>query len=137
MLFRSAHNITVDVVDGNDVELMNHTSKKAISYCREKKGPYFIEAVTYRWRGHVGPSEDIDVGVKRKDDLDLWKKRDPIKRLLDALIDKHLFDLDQFDTLNDSVQLEIDDAWNQAMSDPYPNNEQLMETVYFDKETVK
>lgn len=135
--FAEAHNITYDVVDGNDIELMNRTAKQAVNFCRERKGPYFIEAVTYRWRGHVGPSEDIDVGVKRKDDLDLWKKRDPIKRLLDALIDKHLFDLDQFDMLNESVQLEIDDAWNQAMSDPYPNNEQLMETVYFDKETVR
>ena len=30
--------------------------------------------MTYRWRGHVGPREDTDVGVKRKDDLIHGKK---------------------------------------------------------------
>tara|TARA_B100000427_G_scaffold218858_1_gene182887 strand:- start:1362 stop:2435 length:1074 start_codon:yes stop_codon:yes gene_type:complete len=134
--FAKAHNIDYDIVDGNDIELMNQTAEKAVSYCREKKGPYFIEAITYRWRGHVGPSEDIDVGVKRKDDLAIWKKRDPVKRLFDALVYHKLFDQSDFDLLTQDVQAEIDHSWEQALSDPYPDNDQLFDTVYFDKETV-
>ena len=134
--FAKAHNIMHDIVDGNDIELMNQTAKKAITYCREQKGPYFIEAITYRWRGHVGPSEDIDVGVKRKDDLTLWKKRDPVKRLLDALINERLFNEEQYQSLLHDIQLEINSAWDKAKNDPYPKNEQLMDTVYYDKETV-
>ena len=36
--------------------------------------PFFLECITYRWRGRVGPSEDNDVGVDRKGNLDVWKK---------------------------------------------------------------
>ena len=46
----------------------------------------FLETITYRWKGHVGHRDDIDVGVKRKEDLSLWKKRDPINRLKISLL---------------------------------------------------
>ena len=36
---------------------------------------------TYRWRGHVGPSWDEDVGVERKDELHAWLDKDPIAAL--------------------------------------------------------
>ena len=86
--FAEAHGIPFKVIDGNNLTDIYEASEEAVKHCREDKGPYFIEAMTYRWRGHVGPREDIDVGVKRKDDLNKWKKRDPIRRLKDSLINK-------------------------------------------------
>lgn len=134
--YAKAHCMEHAVVDGNDIELMNSTAKEAVDFCRDRKGPFFIEAVTYRWRGHVGPSEDIDVGVKRKDDLALWKKRDPIRRLVDALKASNLLTDNALSAINESVKTEIEDAWAKAMNDPYPENSQLLDTVYFDKESV-
>ena len=72
-------------VDGNDVVSVAAAMEEAAEHARSGEGPFYIEAVTYRWRGHVGPSEDLDVGVKRKDDLATWKKRDPIARLAKAM----------------------------------------------------
>lgn len=83
--FAEAHCVAWRRVDGNDVVAMAAAMAEAAAHARAGKGPFYIEAVTYRWRGHVGPREDIDVGVKRKDDLTLWKKRDPIARLAAAL----------------------------------------------------
>jgi len=83
--FAEAHCVPWRRVDGNDVVAVAAAMAEAADHARAGEGPFFIEAVTYRWRGHVGPSEDIDVGVKRKDDLALWKKRDPIARLAAVL----------------------------------------------------
>ena len=42
--------------------------------------------MTYRHRGHVGPNDDVDVGVRRTmSELAQWKRRDPIDRLIAAL----------------------------------------------------
>ena len=61
-------------LDGNDVVALNQASRTAVEMCRRGGGPVFIEAVTYRWRGHVGPREDVDVGVSRAADLGKMEK---------------------------------------------------------------
>ena len=63
--FGRAHQITTEVVDGNDVLAVRDSARRLIKIAREQRKPGFLEAVTYRWRGHVGPNEDIDVGVRR------------------------------------------------------------------------
>ena len=83
--FAQAHGIPATVVDGNDVVAVAAAAGEMIQRARSGEGPAYLEAVTYRWRGHVGPREDMDVGVKRSQDLVLWKGRDPIGRLAVAL----------------------------------------------------
>ena len=73
--FAEVHNIPSETIDGNNISEVMRVAKKAISSMRNDNGPFFIEAVTYRWRGHVGPDENIDVGLKRKEDLNLWKMK--------------------------------------------------------------
>jgi len=80
--FAKSNKIKNYLVDGNDVVKLHLIIKKEIEKVREGKGPLFIECITYRWLGHVGPNEDIDVGILRsKKLLEKWKKKDPIKRL--------------------------------------------------------
>ena len=50
-----------------------NAAEELISFSRENNEP-ILEAVTYRLYGHVDWREDIDVGVNRSKDLDLWKK---------------------------------------------------------------
>jgi TPP-dependent pyruvate/acetoin dehydrogenase alpha subunit len=84
--FAEAHRVATRVVDGNDVVAMAAAAGELVSRARHGEGPGFIEAVTYRWRGHVGPNEDIDVGLQRKaEDVAAWKHRDPIARLAESL----------------------------------------------------
>ncbi len=129
--FAEAHGIEAEVVDGNDVIAVAKTAEKAITKSRRGEGPSYIEAVTYRWRGHVGPREDIDVGVKRKENLTLWKGRDPVQRLAAALEAKNFLSTSEFSQLQDEVDVLIEDTWDQAERDPYPDEKELLDLVYF------
>ena len=128
--FAEAHGIPFKVIDGNNLTDIYEASQEAVKYCRENKGPYFIEAMTYRWRGHVGPREDTDVGVKRKDDLNKWKKRDPIRRLKDSLINKNVLSENDFNEITKVIDKDLDEQWEKALKAPYPSKKLLTEIVY-------
>ena len=63
--FAEANCVSAATIDGNDVVKTASVAGEMISDIRDGDGPAFLEAVTYRWRGHVGPREDLDVGVER------------------------------------------------------------------------
>ncbi len=125
-----AHSIPAYVVDGNDVQVVSKTAEIAAQRARDGEGPSFIEAVTYRWRGHVGPREDLDVGVQRGDDLRLWKQRDPIQRLARALEMLDWLSIEGYADLDNEVKMLVDDAWQRAEQSPYPDPSALLELVY-------
>lgn len=129
--FAEAHKINHAVVDGNDVCEVARVAQKIIEECRENNKPGFIEAVTYRLLGHVGADANIDVGLKRMpEDIAAWKKKDPIKRLEDALEKQHFISRDQIKTIWLSEKNEIHDALMQAMKDPYPSLDFIEKFVY-------
>jgi len=130
--FAHAHGIPAQIVDGNDVVAMARVAKEAIERSRDDLGPFFIEAVTYRWRGHVGPREDTDVGVKRNEDLGRWKLRDPIQRLVGALEMFNHLKVNDYIKLESEIQDLINDAWLKAEDAPYPEHHALLDLVYFD-----
>jgi pyruvate dehydrogenase E1 component alpha subunit len=68
-------------VDGNAADLVYDGAVAAVARARAGQGPTLLVCDTYRWRGHVGPSWDEDVGVKRKDELPAWQDKDPIVSL--------------------------------------------------------
>jgi TPP-dependent pyruvate/acetoin dehydrogenase alpha subunit len=128
--FADAHKIKNYTVDGNDVVGMYKLLVNEIREMRNNSHPIYLEAFTYRWRGHVGHREDIDVGVKRGDELKLWKLRDPIQRLLNSMIAKGIFTQDKFDDLSSAIQQKINQDWAQALSAEYPEKEFLLSSVY-------
>ena len=128
--YAEAHRIPWARVDGNDVIATSGAVREAVDAMRPGGGPRFVEAVTYRWRGHVGPREDEDVGVKRKEDLARWKRRDPIRRLADALLDAERLGEGQLEELWARARTEVEDAWAVAAKDPYPGTDELLRVVY-------
>lgn len=129
--FAEAHKMNHAVVDGNDVCEVARVAQNIIKECRENNKPGFIEAVTYRQLGHVGADANIDVGLKRMpEDIEAWKKKDPIKRLEDALEEQHLISKDQIEAIWLSEKNEIHDALMQAMKDPYPSLDFIEKFVY-------
>ena len=129
--FAEAHRIPWLRVDGNDVVAVSRASEQAIEGARSGGGPQFIEAVTYRWRGHVGPREDLDVGVNRKDDLNLWKGRDPIRRLVDAMVVAGHLENRDLEKVRQEAELEVAESWSRAEKDPWPPASALLEWVYY------
>jgi pyruvate dehydrogenase E1 component alpha subunit len=129
--FAAANDIPYEVVDGNDVVRVRAAAKRLIDQARAGYGPGFLEAVTYRWYGHVDWRDDIDVGVSRsKDDVDAWRKRDPVARLVAGLIAQGLFDAQSFDVMETLIAKEIVTAWDQALTDPYPPLNALTTRVF-------
>jgi pyruvate dehydrogenase E1 component alpha subunit len=131
--YGDAHDIPVKLVDGNDVVAVADAAAELVERARRGEGPGFLEAVTYRWRGHVGPKEDVDVGVRRRpEELVAWKKRDPVRRLADAL--------DARNALNGGVEAiaaaerkACETALAAARKAPYPPAENLLGLVYKDR----
>lgn len=136
--FAVAHKMEHRVVDGNDVVAVAKAAKELIDYSRAGEGPGFLEVITYRWRGHVGPREDEDVGLHRGEDHKKWKQRDPIRRLHEGLkiIETSWTDA-TLATMEEEVNKEIEAAWTNAMEAPFPENSQLLEAVYASGEVGK
>jgi pyruvate dehydrogenase E1 component alpha subunit len=129
--FAEANRINVRVVDGNDVVAVAAAAGDLIAASRRGEGPGFLEAVTFRWRGHVGPNEDIDVGVQRAPEiLAAWKQRDPVRRLQDALVADRGCDAGVFATIADEARAEVADAVAAAHAAPYPPESALLDLVY-------
>jgi pyruvate dehydrogenase E1 component alpha subunit len=130
--FAAANGVPYQVVDGNDVVAVAAAAEELIGAARSGKGPGFIEAVTFRWYGHVDWREDIDVGLHRSvDELNNWRRRDPIRRLKDAMLKAGMWTEQDDKALEATLQQEVEAAWAQAMQDPYPDAEALLNRVYY------
>ena len=80
------HSVPGIRVDGNDVAAVYATAVKAVERARSGGGPSLIECRTFRWRGHVGASFDLDVGLQRRGELAEWLLLDPIARCEEHLV---------------------------------------------------
>ena len=125
----AAHGIAGSSVDGNDIGAVLEAAESAVARARSGEGPTLIEARTYRWRGHVGPSYDMDVGVKRKDELSLWKPKDPITRAAAQLLAAG-WDQGQLDAVYLRVDAAVSAAIQRARTDASPGAAELYMHVY-------
>lgn len=129
--FAHAASVATEVVDGNDVLAVAAAAKKLVAASRRGEGPGFLEAITFRWRGHVGPNEDVDVGVRRSpEELAAWKGRDPLRRLVDALVANRSVSRDKIEAMAQDVRTRIADAVAAARMAPYPESSALLDLVY-------
>jgi TPP-dependent pyruvate/acetoin dehydrogenase alpha subunit len=83
-----AFGIHVQVVDGNDVVAVWNATAEAVARARRGDGPCFIEAQTYRIRGHLEWEKEFLAGGKYREDdeINQWRARDPIDRQRQRLI---------------------------------------------------
>jgi len=129
--FAEANSIPYKIVDGNNVVSIANDSKMLIERARSGSGPALLEVFTYRWYGHVDWRDDIDVGVCRSlADVNDWKLKDPIKRLFLAMQKENIISTEMYEKIISDYQKEIDNAWKQAINDPYPEPDELKRRVY-------
>ena len=101
-------------VDGNDVLKVYETTLEAVSRARTGGGPTLIEAMTYRWREHVGPDYDYNLGYRSKQELEEWLEKCPIKRVSDVVSER------EEELLIEGFSKEIDEAIDYARQSPFP-----------------
>lgn len=78
-----AFGIACTVVDGNNIEEVWRATTEAVDRARSGGGPSYIEAMTYRFRGHMEAERELLAGGKyrEQEEIDSWQQRDPIKLL--------------------------------------------------------
>jgi len=128
--FGEAHDIETRTIDGNDVVAVEAAMTELVERARRGAGPGFLEVVTYRWRGHVGPNEDIDVGVRRSSvELAAWRARDPVRRLVDGLIRRGDLTEEAFAAVERRVRDEVSVAREAALNAPWPEANATLDLV--------
>ena len=132
----AAHGMAGIRVDGNDVEEVYNAAGAAVDRARAGAGPTFLECRTYRWRGHVGPSWDLDVGVKRKDELKDWLGKDPIARARTRLLSRGI-PAEDLDRLDGDARAEVARAEEYARRSPYPGDDEVSVHVFYQKEASR
>jgi len=129
--FAQANDIPYHIIDGNDIAAVIKTSADLLEHARSGNGPVFLEAITFRWYGHVDWREDIDVGVNRsKEEVKNWRARDPVARLREAMLCAQTWSNEDEEEMNKRLDDEVNSAWLQAMNAPYPSSDALLERVY-------
>jgi len=122
-----AYNIPSERVDGMDVLAVREATERAIERAREGEGPSFIEALTYRFRGH-SMSDPDDYRTKREEKI--WKERDPIIKLAKQLRDKAIISPDELKELQDEVNAKVDESIKFADESSWPELEELTKDIY-------
>lgn len=123
------YNIPGIRLDGNDVMAIYQATRTAAERARKGEGPTLLECRTYRWRGHVGHDMNLDVGVKRRDELKEWLPRDPVKRLRDHILSDA--DIQQeLDQIDMTVKNDVEDAISFSRESPFPEPQELLEHVF-------
>jgi TPP-dependent pyruvate/acetoin dehydrogenase alpha subunit len=120
-------------VDGNDVLKIYEAGRNAAEQCRNAGGPVFIECLTYRFRGHVGPDDNIQgthTDIRPRDEIEAWLQRDPIKHLEEFLLRNKLVVQGTLEGIRREAEMEVAEAHRFAMSFAPPEAKDLTEDVF-------
>ncbi|HCK23456.1 MAG TPA: pyruvate dehydrogenase [Bacteroides graminisolvens] len=117
------------IEDGNDVVAVYEKMQEAVEYVRNGNGPVLVESLTYRWFGH----STSDPGKYRtKEEVDSWKKKDPIVKFRNYLVDNNLATVQELDELDVQSKTAVEDAVKFALNSPEPSYESAFEDVFAD-----
>jgi len=114
-------------VDGMEVLAVYETVRQAVQRAREGGGPTYIEAITYRFRGH----SISDPGTYRSEqEKKIWQERDPIPNFADLLITEGQASREQLDKIDAEEKVLLEKAIRFAEESPDPDPEELWTDVY-------
>ena len=117
-------------VDGNDVLASYLAADKAIKRCRHGGGPALLEYRTYRWREHVGPYFDYDLGYRTKEEVEVWMAGCPVESWKGRLIKAKIATKAGLEKISSRIDREIESVFAQVRADPFPEDSELLENVY-------
>ncbi len=119
-----AHGLPAERIDNNDVFHLLGRSLVAAGEVRAGAGPWFFEVMTYRWKEHVGPSDDYHLGFRTKEEAGPWIENDQLGRLA-ALVGPK-----ERERIEDEVAAEIKEAFAFAEASPFPEPKELFTDVF-------
>jgi len=106
--------------NGNDAGDVYTKAVEAVNRARRAQGPSLIEAMTYRWREHVGPNYDWDAGYRTEQEGQEWMKRCPINALAAE------FPAQEVQSYRDEFEKEIDESLVFARKAAFPRKAEFL-----------
>lgn len=117
-----SYGMPAERIDDGDVLALHERMSQAISDIRSgKTGPIFLECKTYRWKEHVGPGEDWQLGYRSPQELAPWRENDALLKLAAQLDDDVRLQIEG------EIECEIEVAFAFADLSPEPKPEALFD----------
>lgn len=119
----SSFGIPGEQVDGMDVRAVMAAGEKALEWCRSGKGPYILEMITYRYRGH---SMSDPAKYRSKDEVQKMRtEHDPIEQVRVRLVENKWATEDELKAIDKEVRAVVAEAAEFAQTDPEPDPSEL------------
>jgi pyruvate dehydrogenase E1 component alpha subunit len=117
-------------VDGMDVRAVKAAGEAAVAWCRAGNGPFILEMLTYRYRGH---SMSDPAKYRPKEEVDKVRtQHDPIEQVRQRMISKSWVSEDALKKIDADVRAVVNEAAEFATNDPEPDSSELYTDVYAD-----
>jgi pyruvate dehydrogenase E1 component alpha subunit len=121
-------------IDGMDVMEVREKVAEVLEKIRKEGGPYLLEIMTYRYRGHsMGDPERY----REKEEVKKWEEEDPIGIFRKYLIDKKFATAKDLDALDDEALKVVDEAEAFAEASPNPDKSTLFDDIYVEPTPVE
>src|SRR5664279_896303 len=120
-------NIPGEQVDGMDVRAVKAAGDKAVAWCRAGKGPYILEMLTYRYRGH---SMSDPAKYRTREEVDKVRNdQDPIEQVRNRLLAAKVSE-QELKAIDAEVREIVNAAADFAQHDPEPDAAELWTDIY-------
>ncbi|HHX90038.1 MAG TPA: pyruvate dehydrogenase (acetyl-transferring) E1 component subunit alpha [Paracoccus sp.] len=124
----AAYGIKGEMVDGMDVLAVKAAGEKAVAACRAGDGPYILEMMTYRYRGHS--MSDPAKYRTREEVQKMREERDPIDRLREMLVSGGHASDDDLKAIDKEIKAIVNEAADFSRESPEPDVSELWTDVY-------
>jgi pyruvate dehydrogenase E1 component alpha subunit len=124
----ASFDIPGEPVDGMDVRAVKAAGEKAVAWARAGNGPYILEMLTYRYRGHS--MSDPAKYRTREEVQKVRSEQDPIEQVRNRLLQKKLASEDELKKIDGQVRDIVNEAAEFATNDPEPDPAELWTDVY-------
>ena len=119
----ASFDIPGEQVDGMDVRMVYDAAKRAIEHARSGKGPFILEMLTYRYRGH---SMSDPAKYRSKDEVTKYRQeRDPIEQVKARLIEGGFQTEEDLKKIENDIRAIVTEAADFATNDPEPDASEL------------
>jgi len=124
----ASFNIPGEQVDGMDVRAVKAAGDEAVAWCRDGKGPYILEMLTYRYRGH---SMSDPAKYRTRDEVNkIREESDPIEMSRKRILDRGLADEDELKKIEKAVRDTVTEAAEFAQAAAEPDPAELWTDIY-------
>jgi pyruvate dehydrogenase E1 component alpha subunit len=116
------------IVDGNDVVAVYEVVGEAVDRARRGEGPTLIEAKTMRMRGHYEGDPET---YRSKEEVEEWKKKDPLDRFTKKLLDDRTLTSADMEEKKARFAREVEEAVAFAKQAPFPDAGEVTSDVFY------